>query len=71
MLGEAAVVGWAEQTAVLGAVIASHAVGSSVMELEPVPLAAASALLVDEAATLGVARAHDASHGCRNVARWL
>ena len=69
-LGEVAVVGWAQQADVLGAVIAAHAVGASVMELEPVPLGAASALLVDEAATLGVARAHGAAHGCRDVARW-
>ena len=39
------------------------------MELEPLPLGAASALLVDEAAAVGVARAHCASHGCRDAAR--
>jgi hypothetical protein len=39
------------------------------MELEPLPLGAASALPVDEAATLSIARAHGSAHGCRDVAR--
>jgi hypothetical protein len=69
VLGEVAVVGWAQQADVLRAVISSHAVGASVVELEPLPLGAASALLVDEAASSCVARAHGASHGCRDAAR--
>ena len=64
-----AVVGGAHQADVAGAVVSSHAEGMAVVELQPVPLAAAPPLLVDEAAAVLVALADRPAHGGRDVAR--
>jgi hypothetical protein len=64
-----AIVSRAQEADVSGAVIAAHAEGMAVMELQPVPLGAATALPVDEATAVLVALAHSAAHGSRDVAR--
>ena len=69
VLGQVAVVGRAQEADVLGTVIPSHAEGVSVVELEPVPRGAASALLVDVTAAVAVALAHRTPDGGGDVAR--
>src|SRR6185503_21060746 len=59
----------AQQADVREAVASSHGEGVTVVELEPSPLGAAAALLVDEAASACVPVAHRAAHRGGDVAR--
>ena len=58
----------AQQADVREAVASSHGEGVTVVELEPSPLGAAAALLVDEAAAACVPVAHRAAHRGGDVA---
>ena len=59
----------AQQADVVRPVIPSHGEGVPVVKLEPVPLGAAPALLVHEAAPLAIALAYRTAHRGRDVAR--
>jgi hypothetical protein len=68
-LGQVSVVSGAEKADVGGSVIAAHAEGVSMMELEPQTLAAASAFGVDEGAAALIASVDLSPNGGRDVAR--